>query len=98
MRSSLGLQQGGRCIRSSSTLQSRSPPARTRWQSVVRRAASADAAAKLSGDARSHETDVVVIGSGIGGLSCAAMLAKYGYQVSPTSITRMRAACSRLQS
>ncbi|MEW5301350.1 MAG: hypothetical protein WDW36_004213 [Sanguina aurantia] len=35
----------------------------------------------MSGDARSHETDVVVIGSGIGGLSCAAMLAKYGLQV-----------------
>ena len=28
-----------------------------------------------------EETDVVVIGSGIGGLSCAAMLAKYGYDV-----------------
>jgi phytoene dehydrogenase-like protein len=26
-------------------------------------------------------TDVIVIGSGIGGLSCAALLAKYGYQV-----------------
>ena len=30
---------------------------------------------------QSHETDVVVIGSGIGGLCCAAMLAKYGLQV-----------------
>lgn len=28
-----------------------------------------------------HEADVVVIGSGIGGLSCAALLAKYGLQV-----------------
>jgi carotene isomerase len=27
------------------------------------------------------ETDIVVIGSGVGGLSCAALLAKYGYQV-----------------
>ena len=32
---------------------------------------------------QSHETDVVVIGSGIGGLCCAAMLAKYGLQVRP---------------
>ncbi|KXZ49671.1 hypothetical protein GPECTOR_20g528 [Gonium pectorale] len=30
---------------------------------------------------RSHETDYVVIGSGIGGLCCAALLAKYGYRV-----------------
>ncbi|KAK9796992.1 hypothetical protein WJX73_009416 [Symbiochloris irregularis] len=30
---------------------------------------------------RSHVTDVVVIGSGIGGLCCAAMLAKYGVKV-----------------
>eukprot|EP00899_Mesostigma_viride_P022857 jgi/Mesvir1/3756/Mv15030-RA.1 len=28
-----------------------------------------------------HETDVVVIGSGLGGLCCAALLAKYGIQV-----------------
>ncbi|KAG2437504.1 hypothetical protein HXX76_006153 [Chlamydomonas incerta] len=33
------------------------------------------------GGDRSHETDYVVIGSGIGGLCCAALLAKYGYRV-----------------
>ncbi|NES01044.1 MAG: NAD(P)-binding protein, partial [Symploca sp. SIO1B1] len=26
-------------------------------------------------------TDIVVIGSGVGGLSCAALLARYGYDV-----------------
>ncbi|GAX79935.1 hypothetical protein CEUSTIGMA_g7375.t1 [Chlamydomonas eustigma] len=36
---------------------------------------------RLSGEERSHTTDVVVIGSGIGGLSCAALLAKYGMHV-----------------
>ncbi|GIL52581.1 hypothetical protein Vafri_8402 [Volvox africanus] len=36
---------------------------------------------QLTGDARSHETDVVVIGSGIGGLCCGGLLAKYGYKV-----------------
>ena len=31
--------------------------------------------------AATKPTDIVVIGSGIGGLSCAALLARYGYQV-----------------
>lgn len=30
---------------------------------------------------RSHETDYVVIGSGIGGLCCGALLARYGHKV-----------------
>ena len=28
-----------------------------------------------------RQTDVIVIGSGIGGLSCAALLARYGFEV-----------------
>jgi hypothetical protein len=45
-------------------------------------AAAADApAARETGDARSHTTDVVIIGSGIGGLCCGALLAKYGLSV-----------------
>lgn len=35
----------------------------------------------LSAGAASHETDVVVIGSGVGGLSAAAMLARHGDSV-----------------
>ena len=46
----------------------------------------APAASRRHGEAsgapdRSHETEVVVIGSGLGGLCCAAMLATYGVKV-----------------
>ncbi|KAI8463200.1 MAG: hypothetical protein J3K34DRAFT_527188 [Monoraphidium minutum] len=34
-----------------------------------------------AGEGRSHEADVVIIGSGIGGLCCGALLAKYGLKV-----------------
>ena len=34
----------------------------------------------------SQDTEVIVIGSGIGGLSCAAMLANYGVKVSCVSL------------
>ena len=40
---------------------------------------------------RSHGTEVVVIGSGLGGLCCAAMLATYGVKVFPS-----RAAANQL--
>lgn len=58
--------------------------ARPALRSVVRSAQVAtppSAPAQASGEGRSHDTDVVVIGSGIGGLCCAALLAKYGYKV-----------------
>ena len=49
----------------------------------------APAASVIHGDVsgtpdRSHETEVVVIGSGLGGLCCAAMLATYGVKVFPS--------------
>ncbi len=49
---------------------------------IPRAAAQAQAPAVATGPDRSHATDVVVIGSGIGGLSCAAMLSSaYGRDV-----------------
>ncbi|MGC9525089.1 MAG: hypothetical protein ACP5D7_06060 [Limnospira sp.] len=36
------------------------------------------------------ETDVVVIGSGIGGLSCVALLAWYGFDIAVNPTTRGR--------
>ena len=44
--------------------------------------AAATQTAQLARGAEITETEVVVIGSGIGGLSCAALLAKYGVKVS----------------
>ena len=51
----------------------------------------APAASRIHGEGsdapnRSHETDVVVIGSGLGGLCCAAMLASYGVKVCPIHV------------
>ena len=54
-------------------------PFRVRGGRAVRTRATG--APQVLGKADSHETDVVVIGAGIGGLSCAALLAKYGLQV-----------------
>ena len=58
-------------------------PARV-WQRTLAQAATATitAPAATASRNRSHTTDVVVIGSGIGGLSCASMLSSaYGRDV-----------------
>ena len=47
-----------------------SRPSRTASTTIVRSTAGGE-----------KETDVVVVGSGIGGLCCAAVLADYGYSV-----------------
>ena len=52
----------------------------TRHPTPPRVATAALSANKHRGE--QQETDVVVIGAGIGGLSCAAMAAKYGLDVS----------------
>ena len=67
---------------------------RTKSRSVTRRPASAAADPSPSGDGssggaaspdtskdRSQTADVVIIGSGIGGLCCGALLARYGLDV-----------------
>ncbi|EFN55141.1 hypothetical protein CHLNCDRAFT_35537 [Chlorella variabilis] len=55
------------------------------WQqhqaSAVCRASSGNSQASSSAGGGAEEVDVVVIGSGIGGLSCAGLLAKYGLKV-----------------
>ncbi|EFJ39448.1 hypothetical protein VOLCADRAFT_84931 [Volvox carteri f. nagariensis] len=58
-----------------------SPAIKVRCQASSTASKPAPPRLQLTGDARSHETDIVVIGSGIGGLCCAGMLAKYGYKV-----------------
>ena len=50
---------------------------------VACRAEAPEATLKRQDD---QETDVVVIGSGIGGLCCAALLAKYGLKVRPNDL------------
>lgn len=44
-------------------------------------ARSGSASVSVSAGADSHETDVVIIGSGVGGLSAAAMLSRHGDSV-----------------
>mmetsp|Transcript_15828 Transcript_15828/g.51856 ORF Transcript_15828/g.51856 Transcript_15828/m.51856 type:complete len:564 (+) Transcript_15828:3-1694(+) len=71
-----------RAALSGSSLRLRSARARLQHRSSVSaepRAVS-DAASEAAGG-RSHETDVVVIGAGIGGLCAGALLAHYGYSV-----------------
>ncbi len=51
--------------------------------SAPERRGAPDGAAPGASDARSHSTEVVVVGAGLGGLCCAALLAKYGVQVPP---------------
>jgi len=60
---------------------------RTRSLSVIRAAVSSNneistpPATKIDDRSNITKADVVVIGAGIGGLCCAALLAKYGYKV-----------------
>ncbi len=67
-------------------------PARRRGVPPPPRAAAADpalappdadpsSASAASSRARGHEADVVIVGAGIGGLCCAALLVRYGYAV-----------------
>lgn len=54
---------------------------KVRSQTYTTATKSAPPRPQLTGEARSHETDIVVIGSGVGGLCCGGLLAKYGYKV-----------------
>lgn len=73
-----GLVAGARASSSSASASPRALRPLRRAAATLPRRTSASAAA---GADRSHEADVVVIGSGIGGLSCAALLARYGLDV-----------------
>ena len=57
------------------------PPHGQSCRRPARRNPVAAASAAYAGQPEAHTADVVVIGAGIGGLSCAAMLAKYGLTV-----------------
>ena len=70
-------------------LQATSPASRRRSRSQVvpsaaytdTPAASAPSSPSSATSSKSHDTDVVVIGAGIGGLCAGALLAKYGLKV-----------------
>jgi hypothetical protein len=48
---------------------------------LVATSASSTTTTATTATTQSHDCDVVVVGAGIGGLSCAALLARYGLQV-----------------
>lgn len=90
-RCSCSLQSSRACaqsLRPPRSLRSRNAPSPAGPRSRrlrAPRAAAVDTAPRVGtgvrGAADSHETDVVVIGAGVGGLSCGGMLAKYGLDV-----------------
>ncbi|KAF6265696.1 hypothetical protein COO60DRAFT_868698 [Scenedesmus sp. NREL 46B-D3] len=79
-------RQGGSRSSASNSLTTRASPSSLARSPICCKAASTvdtdvRLPNKLIGAARSHQTDVVIIGSGIGGLCCGALLAKYGVKV-----------------
>lgn len=76
-RSSSTLQL--KCLRTTATTRQRAAILRSR--KCLRLISAHSATVEYPGKPEAHTTDVVVIGAGIGGLSCAAMLAKYGLDV-----------------
>jgi hypothetical protein len=83
-------RRGSRCSAASPTCFQSSRGAAAPRRPIAAAAATGSAAeapatttsSSSSGGDRSHETEVVIIGSGIGGLCCGALLAKYGVKVS----------------